>query len=182
MFYLCSIGSNLDPVHHVSLAVGELLARFGHLRLSSVIRTKPVGMRSRHDFLNCLFIVESELSLAQLKAEFVTMELAHGRDRSNPLCKVADRPLDIDILASGPIDSFASAEVDTYLGELLAECYGGAQVRDRKVTLHLHTSKVFARQSFGQCPVELWQPVDDRQTATTVHPVTDPRPTPPRHQ
>ena len=33
MFYLCSIGSNLDPTQHVSQAVEELLARFGQLRL-----------------------------------------------------------------------------------------------------------------------------------------------------
>ena len=32
MFYLCSIGSNLDPAQHVSQAVEELLARFGQLR------------------------------------------------------------------------------------------------------------------------------------------------------
>ena len=49
MFYLCSIGSNLDPAQHVSQAVEELLARFGQLRLSSVIQTTPVGMRSHHD-------------------------------------------------------------------------------------------------------------------------------------
>lgn len=175
MFYLCSIGSNLEPAHHVSLAVAELLERFGHLRLSSVIQTKPVGMRSRHDFLNCLFIVESELSQAQLKAEFVTMELAHGRDRNDPRCKVADRPLDIDILASSPQPDFANHQVDAYLRELLAECYGSGQVRAHKVALRLHTSKVFAEQVFGQAPVDLWQHAEDRQAATTGHPVTDPR-------
>jgi 7,8-dihydro-6-hydroxymethylpterin-pyrophosphokinase len=52
MFYLCSIGSNLDPHIHVSQVVGELLEHFGRLQLSSVIQTKPVGMHSRHDFLN----------------------------------------------------------------------------------------------------------------------------------
>ena len=31
MFYLCSIGSNLDPALHVSQVVAELLARFGRL-------------------------------------------------------------------------------------------------------------------------------------------------------
>lgn len=175
MFYLCSIGSNLDPAQHVSQAVGELLARFGHLRLSSVIQTKPVGMQSRHDFLNCLFIVESELSQAQLKAEFVTMELTHGRDRGNPLCKVTDRPLDIDILAQGQSDDFAGAGVDSYLGELLAEFYDQGQVHDHKVTLRLHTSKVFAEPLFGQQPVHLWQPSEERQGAISVQPVTDPR-------
>lgn len=182
MFYLCSIGSNLDPVQHVSQAVGELLARFGHLRLSSVIQTKPVGMRSSHDFLNCLLVVESELSASQLKAEFVTMELTHGRDRSNPLCKVTDRPLDIDILASAPLDSFAAAEVDAYLGELLAELYERRSVRAHKVALRLPTSKVFAEQIFGHESVELWSHADDRQGLGSLPLTTEPRPAPPRHQ
>ena len=34
MFYLCSIGSNLDPHIHVSQVVGELLEHFGRLQLS----------------------------------------------------------------------------------------------------------------------------------------------------
>ena len=157
MFYLCSIGSNLDPALHVSQVVAELLARFGRLHLSSVIQTKPVGMHSRHDFLNCLFVVQSDLSPVQLKAEFVTMELAHGRDRSNPLCKVADRPLDIDILACGERDDFAEAGVDAYLGDLLAEMYQGASVDTGKVTLGLPGSKVFAKQRIGQAPIHLCQ-------------------------
>jgi len=133
MFYLCSIGSNLDPAQHVSQAVGQLLARFGRLRLSSVIQTKPVGMQSRHDFLNCLFVVQSELSATQLKAEFVTMELTHGRDRT-------------------------SARVDAYLGDLLTEMYRGGHIDAGKVTLSLPGSKVFAKQVFGHAPVELSQP------------------------
>lgn len=157
MFYLCSIGSNLDPALHVSQVVAELLARFGRLHLSSVIQTKPVGMHSRHDFLNCLFVVQSDLSPVQLKAEFVTMELAHGRDRSNPLCKVADRPLDIDILACGERDDFAEAGVDAYLGDLLAEMYQGGSVDSGKVTLGLPGSKVFAKQRIGQAPIHLCQ-------------------------
>ncbi|MGS3182887.1 2-amino-4-hydroxy-6-hydroxymethyldihydropteridine diphosphokinase [Aeromonas taiwanensis] len=158
MFYLCSIGSNLDPAQHVSQAVEQLLARFGRLRLSSVIQTKPVGMHSRHDFLNCLFVVQSELSATQLKAEFVTMELTHGRDRNHPLCKVADRPLDIDILTCDERDDFASARVDAYLGDLLTEMYRGGHIDAGKVMLSLPGSKVFAKQVFGHAPVELSQP------------------------
>ncbi|KMK92731.1 2-amino-4-hydroxy-6-hydroxymethyldihydropteridine diphosphokinase [Aeromonas dhakensis] len=159
MFYLCSIGSNLDPHQHVGQAVAELLAHFGRLRLSSVIQTKPVGMHSSHDFLNCLFVAESELAQPRLKAHFVAMELAHGRDRSDPHCKVRDRPLDIDILASSEDDDFSAAQVDAYLDELLAELYGKGEVHDPKVTLPLHTrlmaGKVIEEGQVGLAPVAL---------------------------
>lgn len=161
MFYLCSIGSNLDPHQHVSQAVSELLVHFGRLQLSSVIQTKPVGMHSSHDFLNCLFVAESELAPHQLKAHFVAMELAHGRDRRDPRCKVLDRPLDIDILASSQSDDFSTARVDAYLDELLAELYGRGQVHDRKVTLPLHTrlmaGKVIEERQVGLAPIALQQ-------------------------
>lgn len=159
MFYLCSIGSNLDPHQHVSRAVGELLDRFGCLQLSSVIQTKPVGMHSRHDFLNCLFVTESTLTPQQMKTFFIAMELAHGRDRSDPNCKVLDRPLDVDILASNPTDDFAATRVDAYLNELLAELHGQGEVRDRKVTLLLHTrlmaGKVVEERPVGLTPLSL---------------------------
>ncbi|XEI33142.1 2-amino-4-hydroxy-6-hydroxymethyldihydropteridine diphosphokinase [Aeromonas veronii] len=137
MFYLCSIGSNLDPHIHVSRALAELLAHIGPLQLSSVIRTKPVGMHSSHDFLNCLLVLESPLDAARLKQHFVALEVAHGRDRSDPLCKVHDRPLDIDILASNLSGDFATAAVDSYLTELLAELYGHGEVHDPKVALQV---------------------------------------------
>lgn len=161
MFYLCSIGSNLDPHQHVSQALGELLERFGRLHLSSVIQTKPVGMHSRHDFLNCLFVTESTLAPQQLKTFFIAMELAHGRDRSDPNCKVLDRPLDIDILANSPTDDFAATRVDAYLNELLAELYGQGEVHDHKVMLPLHTrlmeGKVIEEQRVGLTPLALYQ-------------------------
>ena len=137
MFYLCSIGSNIDPHTHLSVALGELDACVGPLQLSSVIRTKPVAMDSCHDFLNCLLILESSLDPASLKQIFVALEIAHGRDRRDPLCKVRDRPLDIDILATTPDADFSSTPVDAYLIELLAELFGYGEVHDPKVALRV---------------------------------------------
>lgn len=163
MFYLCSIGSNLEPDHHVGQALGELLARFRRLQLSSVIQTKPVGMHSCHDFLNCLFVIESDATPQSLKTEFVAMEQAHGRDRNDPLCKVHDRPLDIDILAVREDDDFHTAEVDAYLQDLLGELYGEQAVNVQKVALTpwgLH---------LGQSPVYLSQESETGQGAATIH-------------
>ncbi|MBS4695569.1 2-amino-4-hydroxy-6-hydroxymethyldihydropteridine diphosphokinase [Aeromonas allosaccharophila] len=184
MFYLCSIGSNLDPHIHVSRALAELLAHVGPLRLSSVIRTKPVGMHSSHDFLNCLLVVESPLDAVHLKQRFVALEVAHGRDRSDPLCKVHDRPLDIDILASNTHGNFATAEVDSYLAELLAELYGHGEVHDPKVALQVtlpgHSDKlkpgkgVLTRQ-VGLGPLVLGSPSEGGQRAPAIHLDAGPR-------
>ncbi|HHQ4571491.1 TPA: 2-amino-4-hydroxy-6-hydroxymethyldihydropteridine diphosphokinase [Aeromonas veronii] len=184
MFYLCSIGSNLDPHIHVSRALAELLAHVGPLQLSSVIRTKPVGMHSSHDFLNCLLVVESPLDAVRLKQRFVALEVAHGRDRSDPLCKVHDRPLDIDILASNTHGDFATAEVDSYLAELLAELYGHGEVHDPKVALQVplpgHSDKlkpgkgVLTRQ-VGLGPLVLGSPSESGQRAPAIHLDAGPR-------
>ena len=179
MFYLCSIGSNLDPHIHVSRALAELLAHVGPLQLSSVIRTKPVGMHSSHDFLNCLLVVESPLDAARLKQHFVALEVAHGRDRSDPLCKVHDRPLDIDILASNRSSDFATAEVDSYLAELLAELYGHGEVHDPKVALLVElpglSGKGLLTRQVGLEPLVLGSPSESGQRAPAIHLDAGPR-------
>lgn len=178
MFYLCSIGSNLDPHIHVSRALAELLAHVGPLQLSSVIRTKPVGMHSSHDFLNCLLVLESPLDAARLKQHFVALEVAHGRDRSDPLCKVHDRPLDIDILASNLSGDFATAAVDSYLTELLAELYGHGEVHDPKVALQvtllgpsgkLKPGKGLLTRLVGLGPLVLGPSSESGQRAPAIH-------------
>ncbi|WP_429010451.1 2-amino-4-hydroxy-6-hydroxymethyldihydropteridine diphosphokinase [Aeromonas allosaccharophila] len=182
MFYLCSIGSNLDPHIHVSRALAELLAHVGPLQLSSVIRTKPVGMHSSHDFLNCLLVVESPLDAVRLKQRFVALEVAHGRDRSDPLCKVHDRPLDIDILASNTHGDFATAEVDSYLAELLAELYGHGEVHDPKVALQValpgpsgKPGKGLLTRQVGLGPLVLGSPSEGSQCAPAIHLDAGPR-------
>jgi len=178
MFYLCSIGSNLNPHSHVSRVMGELFVQFGQLQLSSVIRTKPVGMQSRHDFLNCLVVLESDLDNSTLKQLFVSLEVAHGRDRSDPLCKVHDRPLDIDILASSADHAFAATPVDSYLTALLAELYGTGKVNDPKEELRVKlpikstdsaSDKLVRSQSVGLRPVTLGEISKGSQSAATIN-------------
>ena len=140
-------------------------------------------MHSCHDFLNCLLIVESELDIAPLKQRFVALEVAHGRDRSDPLCKVHDRPLDIDILASSPGGDFATAEVDSYLAELLAELYGHGEVQDPKVALRValpsesgkfNGGSVPTRQ-VGLRPLVLGKPSEGGQSTPAIHLDAGPR-------
>lgn len=117
MKYLCSLGSNIDPELHFSRAKYYLAQLSDELEFSRDILTQPVGMATNHPFLNALFILDTTLSSEQLKARFNQIEETLGRDRSDPLCSVKDRPIDIDIL--GPLNEHPA--VPDYLESLQAD-------------------------------------------------------------
>ena len=117
MKYLCSLGSNIEPELHFSRAKHYLAKLADELEFSRDITTKPVGMNTNHPFLNALFILETALTPTALKAEFNKIEVLLGRDRSDPLCSVKDRPIDIDIL--GELDE--NPEVPDYLQQLIPD-------------------------------------------------------------
>ncbi|MFM2485302.1 2-amino-4-hydroxy-6-hydroxymethyldihydropteridine diphosphokinase [Celerinatantimonas yamalensis] len=98
MLYLCSLGSNIDPQQHVPEAVSELVYYFNEVTFSSFIYTQPRNMASEHVFVNSLFKFTSSLTRTQIKAFFNQLEIAHGRDRSDPNSSSKDRVLDLDIL------------------------------------------------------------------------------------
>ena len=117
MKYLCSLGSNIEPELHFSRAKHYLAKLADELEFSRDIATQPVGMKTNHPFLNALFILETALTPSALKAEFNQIEVLLGRDRSDPLCSVKDRPIDIDIL--GKLAD--KPEVPDYLQQLLPD-------------------------------------------------------------
>jgi len=96
-WYLCSMGANLQPEQNFAKA-RSALQQLGEAYYSRAIYTKPVAMNSQRDFLNALFILRSEIDQYRLKREFNAIEQHLGRDRSDPLCGIKDRPMDIDIL------------------------------------------------------------------------------------
>ena len=151
MFYLGSIGSNLQPGHHVPWVVRELVELAGRLRLSPVIVTEPAAMQSTHRFANALFLLESPLLPAELKACFNALEAEHGRDRNDPARSVKDRTLDLDLLAHGEeLTALAAIDLPGYLqplwptldgqplmaGECLPFSLGDLQLGDRAATIY----------------------------------------------
>jgi len=90
-----SLGSNQQPLEHLTRAVEELRARFGALRVSPLYRTPAVGFDGP-DFLNAAVVLESGLEPVELDAWLHALEDAHGRRRDVP--RFSDRPLDIDIV------------------------------------------------------------------------------------
>lgn len=98
-FYFLGLGSNLQPEANLQRALYELQQRHGRLLVWPLLKTEPVAMASSKPFVNTLVLLRSSLTPACLKAQFNALEQQLGRDRSDPLSAVKDRPLDIDILA-----------------------------------------------------------------------------------
>lgn len=90
-----SLGSNLDPVTHLTSCLDALLLQFNDLSLSSVFESEAVGFDG-DNFLNMVVGVETNLPLPELSATLKGIEDKHGRDRTQP--RFSGRTLDIDIL------------------------------------------------------------------------------------
>lgn len=92
-----SLGSNLDPVRHLRIAVAALRERFGEGRVvvSPAYRFPAVGFEGP-DFVNAAAVVETDLDPQALNDWLHALEDANGRDRSGP--RYGDRTLDIDIV------------------------------------------------------------------------------------
>jgi 2-amino-4-hydroxy-6-hydroxymethyldihydropteridine diphosphokinase len=90
-----SLGSNVDAIRHLRIAVQALRERFGDVVLSPVYRTRAVGFDGP-DFHNAAAVIESDLDPHALNAWLHALEDAHGRDRTGP--RYGDRTLDIDIV------------------------------------------------------------------------------------
>ena len=98
MWYLCGIGSNIEPEKNVPLALADLLHNYGPLWLSPVLRTQPSGIDTPNLFLNALVVFSSDLFPAQLKNQLNRLEQTLGRDKSDPESAFKDRTMDVDIL------------------------------------------------------------------------------------
>jgi 2-amino-4-hydroxy-6-hydroxymethyldihydropteridine diphosphokinase len=89
------IGSNVNPVRNVRIAVKALSERFPGLLLSPVYRSQAVGFDG-DDFINAVAQVSTTLSPFELRDWLRDLEDQHGRQRDVP--KFSDRVLDVDIL------------------------------------------------------------------------------------
>jgi 2-amino-4-hydroxy-6-hydroxymethyldihydropteridine diphosphokinase len=121
-WFLCSMGANLQPEFNFAKARSALI-NLGEAYYSRAIYTKPVAMQSAHDFLNALFILHTELDAASLKQQFNAIEQQLGRDRSDPLSAIKDRPMDIDII--GQLTADHSAAVWQQVPDYLASSSAG---------------------------------------------------------
>jgi 2-amino-4-hydroxy-6-hydroxymethyldihydropteridine diphosphokinase len=97
--YYLGLGSNIEPALNIARALNQLQAQFHTLVIFPVLETAPSDIASPHWFYNSLVVMRSAWPPETLKDWCNQVEMNAGRDRSDPLAGVKDRPLDIDILA-----------------------------------------------------------------------------------
>ncbi|MCK5894805.1 MAG: 2-amino-4-hydroxy-6-hydroxymethyldihydropteridine diphosphokinase [Endozoicomonadaceae bacterium] len=98
-YALLGLGSNVEPEDHIVAMVSALSACFGHLWISSVSRTRAVGVENADDFLNVVVGIQSDMSGHTLKAWTKQQEKMLGRDHGNPMEHRRACRADMDILA-----------------------------------------------------------------------------------
>ena len=94
-----SLGSNIgNRESHLCHAIARLQA-LGHVAaVSSLYETEPVEFTDQPWFLNCVVLLETNATPAQLLANLLAIEQEMGRVRTQ---KKGPRTIDIDILLFG---------------------------------------------------------------------------------
>jgi 2-amino-4-hydroxy-6-hydroxymethyldihydropteridine diphosphokinase len=97
-----SLGSNIEPEHHLGEAI-RLLREYGTiLAVSSVYQTPPYGNPHQPDFLDVALKLTTSLTPEDFKTQALdTIEKQLGRDRANQTNKYGPLTLDMDILLWG---------------------------------------------------------------------------------
>ena len=92
---LIGMGSNIEPMRHLSIAANELRDLFSDITFSQVYQSAAIGMDG-DDFLNACCMIHHVPDQDQLLVLLKNLEDVHDRDRSKGSWK--PRTLDLDLL------------------------------------------------------------------------------------
>ena len=93
---IIGIGSNIDAEVNISDMLDLLSSAMKIVKVSKLIKTKPIGIKNQPDFTNGAVKVETILELNNLKVFLKGIEDKLGRDRNAP--KFGPRTIDLDLV------------------------------------------------------------------------------------
>lgn len=93
---IIGIGSNIDAETNIQEMLKLLAADVEIVRVSQMIRTKPIGITGQSDFTNGAVQIRTAKDLKTLKLHLKKLEDRMGRDRTQD--KFGPRNIDLDIL------------------------------------------------------------------------------------
>lgn len=122
MWQLVGIGSNIRPVENVARALMHLARQHDRVALSRAVWTEPAGIQSEQTFINLAVLVPWRGSARDLKYRFNSLETALGRDRTDPMRKLSNRPIDLDILCAVGLEETPPAlDAPLYMVDVVEE-------------------------------------------------------------
>ncbi len=117
-----ALGSNIDPEENIKSALNSLSKVLGEIVDSSSIWQSPAVGSDGPDFLNTVVLVNSNLSVNELKNDILRpIEVNLGRERTSD--KNAPRTIDLDILIYDDLLLEAELWEQAHLAVPLAEIY-----------------------------------------------------------
>ncbi len=93
---IVGIGSNIDPDHHIDLAIRKLSAVSRVLQVSSLRVTAPLGYTEQPDFVNGAVLIETDQDTGRFTRTLKTIEQELGRVKTAN--KNGPRTIDLDIV------------------------------------------------------------------------------------
>ena len=90
------IGSNIEAEFNISKMMEILGKKVQIQKISSFLRTKPIGIENQADFTNGAIKIETPLNKKDLTNLLKSIEDQLGRDRTAP--KFGPRTIDLDIV------------------------------------------------------------------------------------
>ena len=93
---IIGIGSNIDAEKNIKKMLRILQSNVKVLKVSSFIKTKPIGIKDQPDFTNGAVKIETQLNKNELKKLLKNIEDKLGRNRTGP--NFGPRTIDLDIV------------------------------------------------------------------------------------
>ncbi len=93
---IVSIGSNINAESNIAKMLEILRTKVKIVKVSSMIKTKPIGIENQPDFTNGAIKIGTELDQTKLNSLLKSIEDEIGRDRTAP--KFGPRSIDLDIV------------------------------------------------------------------------------------